>query len=273
MGFFSVEAENPTKTQNPKPVKNSVFGGTRTFAHLWRSNLDSAIISKAPLKSLDDLSKALWFDWGSGKLTDADAEAAQKAIDSRRAVLAARTPLDAKSASRASLRRAERRFRSSNEQRLQKRRKIAACGALPASIACNFTNGELAAISIIIAEIKRNGRCTLYVGTIASHAGCCERVVQTALRHAEHLGLLKIQRRKRTGAANLSNIVTILSKELSDWVKRGCVHIVIERVQKAADNKYQFIDSLWTNQKTQIFQDLTDSERKHSFITKNKRVA
>ena len=159
------------------------------------------------------------------------------------------------------------------DQRLHKRRKIAACGALPASIACNFTNGELAAISIIIAEIKRNGACTLYVGTISSYAGCCERVVQNALRHAEHIGLLKIQRRKRTGAANLSNIVTILSKELIEWVKRGCVHLVIDRVQKCADNKYQYIDNLWTNQKTQIFQHLTDSELNHSFITKNKRVA
>lgn len=261
------------KSQRPLPVKNCVLDKRERLLILWRSNLDSAIISKAPLKSLDHLSKALWFDWGSGKITDAEAEAAQKAIDSRRAVLASRTPLDAKSASRASLRRAERRFRSSNEQRLQKRRKVAACGALPAAIACNFTQGELAALSIIIAEIKQSGVCSLFVGTIASRSGCCERTVQNALRHAEHLGLLKVQRRNRKGAANLSNIVTILSKELSDWVKRGCVHVLIDRVQKSADNEYKFIDSLLKTQKTDEFQLIRESNQKRGFISKSLSVA
>lgn len=261
------------KSQRLLRVKNSVFGKREYLHILWRRNLDSTIISKAPLKSLDDLSKRLWQDWGSGKITDTDAEDAQAAIEARRAVLAPREPLEPQMRSRSSQRRLERRSRSTSDQRLHKRRKIAACGALPASIACNFTQGELAAISIIIAEIKRNGACSLYIGTIASHAGCCERVVQTALRHAEHLGLLKIQRRKRIGAANLSNIVTILSKELGDWVKRGCVHVVVDRVQKSADNKNKFIVSLWTKEKTQVFQHLTEHELNHSFITKNRCVA
>jgi hypothetical protein len=92
---------------------------------------------------------------------------------------------------------------------------------MPPAIACNFTTGEAAAVTIILAEIKRCGSCQMYVGQIANMAGVCARTVQRALRTAETLGLIQVTIRKQRMAPNLPNKITLVCPALKQWIAKS----------------------------------------------------
>ncbi len=79
--------------------------------------------------------------------------------------------------------------------------------------------GEAAAIGVIVAEIAKHGRCELYIGAIAGRAGVCATVVKRALRQARSLGLLHVETRRVARDRCLSNVVTIISREIELWVR------------------------------------------------------
>ena len=79
--------------------------------------------------------------------------------------------------------------------------------------------GEAAAIGVIVAETAKNGRCELYIGAIAGRAGVCATIVKRALRQARGLGMLHVETRRVARDRCMSNVVTILSRELELWVR------------------------------------------------------
>ena len=62
-------------------------------------------------------------------------------------------------------------------------------------MACQFTPGELAGLSVIAAEVRRNGKCEWHADKIAAHAGICRRTVQRAVAHAVEMGFLHREER------------------------------------------------------------------------------
>jgi len=165
---------------------------------------------------LDALMKAFWQQYANGNVTDQDAEILQTAIDHRRTAL---KNLVYKPKPMPLLSPPPRSPRS--KERIHRRRRVAQCGAMPPAIACNFTTGEAAALTIILAEIKRCGCCQMYVGQIANMAGVCARTVQRALRTAEALGLIQVTIRKQRMAPNLPNKITLVCTTLKQWVSRS----------------------------------------------------
>jgi hypothetical protein len=58
----------------------------------------------------------------------------------------------------------------------ERRRRLAASGPLPPSLACRFTTGELAVLKVIADHVRHAGRCALCVDDIAARAGVCRRL-------------------------------------------------------------------------------------------------
>jgi hypothetical protein len=107
---------------------------------------------------------------------------------------------------------------------------------VPSKIATAFTLGEVAVLSIVAGEVRRNGDCRLCVDAIAAQAGVSRRLAQNAIRQAERLGLLNVEARPRPGQKSLTNIVAIVSQEWRAWLRLG-----IDRVQKNTPHEYNLL--------------------------------
>jgi hypothetical protein len=104
---------------------------------------------------------------------------------------------------------------------MKRRRQMAASGAMPASLAAEFTQGEDAALCIVADECRVRGFCDLSNDAIAARAGGHRTTVQRALRKARELGLIIVQNRGRHGQRNLTNVVRIIAPEWLAWLRKG----------------------------------------------------
>ena len=109
--------------------------------------------------------------------------------------------------------------KSPDREASQERRKmLASLGALPSSIARQFTIAEQAVLKIVADEVKRKGMCTLYLGEIAARAGVCLTTARDTIREASYMGKITIQERKQYRKPHLSNIVRIICAEWREWI-------------------------------------------------------
>ena len=209
-------------------------------------------IDRAPLVALDALARAVWQDFGIGKLTEAEASTITEAIEARRRAL--RRPVQAHAPLRVSVVRegaepapatnvaspaasppGAARYRDRGPRQLvlriprpatydrarsrERRRRLAYSGPMPSHLADQFTPGEMAVMRIVADEHRDRGGCARSVGEIAARAGVCVRTVQNALRHAERIGLVSITERRRPGVRSLTNIVRVISREWLAWIE------------------------------------------------------
>ena len=160
---------------------------------------------------LPELSAAVWKGFAAGAVSEDEAQRLAEMIEARKAaglIQMDETPHRRHVGSRP---------RSSAS--LERRRAWTGSGWMPPAIAARFTMGEAAAIGVIVAEIAKCGRCELYIGAIAGRAGVCPSTVRNALRQARSLDLLHVETRRVARDRCLSNIVTIISRELELWVR------------------------------------------------------
>jgi hypothetical protein len=168
--------------------------------------------------ALDEISRTLWQAHAAGTLSDDAAQAAAEAVEARKAVL--RGPRPSPASNRASGR--PKPCRSPDRARsIARRRAAAASGAVPSRLACHFTLGETAALSVIAREVQRHGICQLCLDAIAAQAGTSRSVVQRALKQARALGLVRVEERPQPGRKNLTNVVTITSPDWRAWLRLG----------------------------------------------------
>lgn len=166
-------------------------------------------IETAPRCGLPDVAKALWSAVAGGQINETDAEILSSLIDTRRAPpppIPAREKVGTRPRSPASI---------------ERRRRWAASGALPVGLAARFTISEQAVLAVIADEVRKRGRCDLYVGHIAARAGVSETVVRNALREAKKLRLVAVEARRVAAWRNDSNLVTVISPEWIAWLARG----------------------------------------------------
>jgi hypothetical protein len=175
-------------------------------------------------RALDEVARLLWRAHAEGKMDDAAAAAVSEAIAGRRRAFAAGQGFARPSPQRAAsgLRRAARRPRSPDRQAsLERRRRQAASGAVPAKIAASFTPAEIAVLTVIGRQCQGSGVCVLPIDAIAALAGCCRTSVQNALRQARGLGLILVKERRIPGQKSLTNVIRIISPEWRNWLERG----------------------------------------------------
>jgi len=104
-----------------------------------------------------------------------------------------------------------------------RRRRLATSGSMPSKIACHFTMAELATLTVVSREIKRqkSRRCTLPIAQIAALGGTCRTTVQSALHLARQLRLVTVTERPRRGRKSDTNLIEIVSSAWKTWLHLG----------------------------------------------------
>jgi hypothetical protein len=176
-----------------------------------------AAIESAPPSRLGDLSTAIWKAWSAQSLSDEAAQLLAEAVEARRTAARCVDPQPV-----------QRRFPLRRPQRppqravaIERRRRLAFSGPLPAALRARFTVGELAVLRIVGDEVRQRGACTRTLAEIAARAGVSRSLVQAALRRAAREGLLTVEERRRPGYRNLPNVVRVISPEWRTWIARG----------------------------------------------------
>lgn len=168
-----------------------------------------AAIEAAPRHQLDHVAGLLWKAFAAGTVSEDEAQRLSDAIEVRKA-----TPRPTGGSGRA---RAGSRPRT--DASMERRRRWASAGRLPPQIQARFTLGESAVLAVVSMLVAKHGDCRLPIAAIAALAGVGETTVRNAMRAAEAEGLLRVQERKVTAWRNLPNVVTIVSKEWSAWLR------------------------------------------------------
>jgi|SRR6516164_3336642 len=199
-------------------------------------------IAAAPTTELDHISQEVWRAHGSGLLDDVSATSALEAIQARRRAKpdgvgapfqgnggAPYGPANGRALDGAPTPKPRPRRQQSPDRRasIERRRRLVASGPLPPHLAARFTWGEQAVMRIVGDECRQYGTCSLHVDAIAARAGVHRTTVQNALREAQGRGpipgqpIVVVQERRRRGQRSLTNVIRIVSKEWSTWLRRG----------------------------------------------------
>jgi hypothetical protein len=181
------------------------------------SQFTAAAAAARNTAAVDQLARLTWRAHSEGQLADADAEAIGEALQGRRREFGQGRGLPPTRHALGLPMAARRTPRSS----LERRRRQAMSGIVPAKIAAAFTPGEIAALSVIGRQCQRTGICVLPIDAIAALAGVCRTVVKSALRQARLVGLVLVKERRIPGRKSLTNIVSIVSKEWIAWLRIG----------------------------------------------------
>lgn len=189
---------------------------------MFAEQVAGAIDSARSLTRLDDLSRSIWAAMAGGTIDDDGAQRLAEQLHARRLVMRGDIKPVGIPAGRPSIFPPRRYQRTpSRPVAIARRRTLAASGPMPPALACRFTVAELAVLKIVGDEVRANGRCDRTVAEIAARAGCSRTSCQNALREAAGLGLVVVEERRRQGDKNLPNVVCIVSREWTTWLKRG----------------------------------------------------
>ena len=186
------------------------------------AQVEAALAGPMTLEALDAIARAIWGALGTGQLAEAEAARLDGLVRGRRARLGAgRAGGNSHAAGLAKLPWAPRPRSPDRQASIERRRRVAASGAVPPELAAQFTQGEVAVLSVVGREAAR-GRpvCDWPMDRIAALAGVSRTVARDALRLAERLGLLRVQERRHRAARSDTNVVTITAKGWWRWLKR-----------------------------------------------------
>lgn len=177
--------------------------------------LDAAIAA-APRCRLDDMARAVWSALAGDQITEHDAERLSGAIEARRAETALKHSKRQKPASEP-LKPAQR------QAAIERRRRQAASGALPPSIAASFTVGEQAVLAVIAraARQQRGGPLQWFTDKIAALAGVSRSTARNAIRKARALGFLHVTEQRVMWWRNAANKITIAAAAWRSWLGWG----------------------------------------------------
>jgi hypothetical protein len=193
---------------------------------MLKTSFAGALDAARTLAHVDELARDLWQAYGAGKLTDGDAESLATRIEDRRREIRPqdRTAVRAPSVPRiaASFFPAKRRSVSPDRvASMERRRRLAASGPMPPALASHYTTGQMAVFRIVADAVRQHGHCAMTLGEIAARAGVGITTARDAIRAGAFDGILVIEERRRRGAPNLPNLVRVISREWSSWIKRS----------------------------------------------------
>lgn len=208
---------------------------------MFCATMAAAIDGARTLARMDELSRSIWQAHGSGAVTDDEAQALAESLSARRGAIRGTLMPVGIPVGRGTLFPVKRPQRAGDRSESRsRRRRLAASGPMPPTLAARFTTGQLAVLRIVADEIAMRGVCGLCVDAIAARAGVCARWVQKALRLAEGDGLLVVQERRHQGRKNDPSLIRILSHEWRQWIRRGRRHAAEpHRVNSSSPHGYR----------------------------------
>ena len=186
------------------------------------AQVEAALAGPMTREALDAIARAIWSALGAGLLAEAEAARLDGLVRDRRVRNGSgRAGGRSRGAGLMCPPRARRPRNPNRQASIERRRRIAASGAVPPELAAQFTQGEVAVLSVVGREAAR-GRpvCDWPMDRIAALAGVSRTVARGALRLAQRLGVLRVQERRRRAARSDTNVVTITGKGWWRWLKR-----------------------------------------------------
>lgn len=187
---------------------------------LWLTNVKS-------LPELDDFSRQVWKLSSEGKISDEDAVRLSEKVDVRRDNLKkARSeglapPRDYYPKRQKSERsRTEAAIGPRDPVRWARKRRLGDMASIRPEFRDRFTEGERAALYIIMSDWRQHRRCTRSVKEIGDRAGVGPTTVRNALRKASQLGLIRITERRQWRAKNLPNVIVVVHHRQIDWISK-----------------------------------------------------
>lgn len=180
--------------------------------------IQEGIARATRVAGVDEIMRLTWRGLAEGQFDDAAAEAIAQAAEARRQALRAyAAPRHVKPFNPP-----RRPPRSPDRQRsIERRRGLAASGAVPSRLACQFTLSEVAVLTVVARQVRWRGQCDLHIDRIAALAGVSRTSVQNALRQARQLGLITVQERRYRGQRSDTNLIKVISAEWKAWIGRG----------------------------------------------------
>ena len=202
--------------------------------------------------ALDDVSRVIWKGLAEGLLSENEAQRFADQLEALRRgegasrgepVRSAPSSFSGASPGRRHSFFPPRRKQVSPDRRisLARRKRLAASGPVPPSLAAHFTTSELAVLRIIGDEWRGEGACVKTLAEVAARAGVSRTTVQNAIRQARAMGMLKVEERRVMGAKSLPNKITVVCAEWKTWLRRGPPREKSpHRVQKSEPHRYQY---------------------------------
>lgn len=176
-----------------------------------------SLIERSPRANLGAIRENLWrVDWPAGRLTDDQAQGLDDFIQARLTA-----PAVAVAAPRAARPSPGRPPRVKDPARLERRGRWSASSWMPAHIAGLFTLAERALLNVVAYEVKASGSCCVCYETLGRRAGVSKATVKRAMRLAETLNLIAVERRPVRPFRHAPNVVTIVSREWLAWLRIG----------------------------------------------------
>ncbi|TIL21569.1 MAG: hypothetical protein E5Y88_31080 [Mesorhizobium sp.] len=187
---------------------------------LWLTNIRS-------LAELDDFCRQIWKLYGEELLGEADAERLCEKAERQRAKLR-KAPADGRALPRSSYPQRPRSERGRREAasglrdtvRWRRKRRLARMQAIRPEFAGEFTEGESAALYIVMCDCRQHGNCDRSVKEIGDRAGVGPTTVRNALRKAGTLGLLRVTERRQWRARNLTNHIVVVHRRQIAWIAK-----------------------------------------------------
>jgi hypothetical protein len=189
---------------------------------MFDATMRQAIEGACTLAQFDDLSRKIWQAHAAEALTEDAAQGLAELLHARRTALREVVVSVGIPLGRVTLFPPRRLQRApERSEAIARRRRLACSGPLPPALASRYTEGQRAVLLIVGDQFVRNGACSLCIDAIAARAGVCRRLAQGAIRLAEGDGLLTIQERRHQGRKSDSNVIRIINREWTAWLKRG----------------------------------------------------
>ena len=206
---------------------------------MFSDQISEAIDAAHGGRRLDDLSRLIWRGLSEGQITEDAAQELAERIHARRALNSAAAATGAPyrppagPTGRPSIFGPPRRPQRPpiRSKAIERRRRVAASGAVPPQIATRFTPAEIAVLSILAAEVRARGRCDRCIDEIAARAGCSRSTAKNAIRTAARIGIIRVTQRPRRGQKNLPNVVEVTDPAWRTWIKKRGNHRADDRGQ------------------------------------------
>lgn len=197
----------------------------------WKMDIYSShstwLLGIRSVADLDDFCRRIWKLNGQGILDDDDAQAlAEKAEAHRTNLKKARSdglapprsffPVKPKS----DFNRTEAATGRRDPKRWARKRRLGDGSVLLPEFRGLFTEGERAALYIVISDWRTRGRCDCTVEEIGDRAGVGPTTVRSSLRKAAQLKILQVIERRQWRARNLPNVIKVIHEGQREWVKK-----------------------------------------------------